>query len=169
MVQQITTLHDLSEQLTIDYFLDDRFNSRARLAYVKAKQLTKPYNSRVTSAAKKRIQYVAGSLSIINGWSSHTWADKGHGLAGQSPTDYYFDMTLAKNKFMFFVYIHSGKVVSLNRPQQIWCAYAQDMDIPVFHWTIDSIQSIHNLLTLIQPTLEVAERIFPPPEIKLIQ
>ena len=168
MVQQVATLQDLSEHLNADYFKYDRFGNRSRFAYIKAKQLTRQPNRRTTSAVKKKLQHMIGALSIIYDWTSHTWSDKGGGISALSPTDYYFDMTLAKNEFMFFVYIHSGKTLSLNRHQQIWCTYAHNMNVPVFHWTTDSIQSIHDLLTHAQPTLEIAERIFPPPEIKLI-
>ena len=146
MVMQAHTLRELADVVSEEYFINDKYGGDSVRAYIRAKQLSDNGNHRTVTATRRKLQHIIGSLALIEGWIAHTWRDTGGGIAGQSPTDYYFDMTLAKHECMFFVYIHGGKGVTLNVQQRQWCLYAREMGIPVQHWTIHNITPIYRLL-----------------------
>ncbi len=159
------TVQELANAISPEYFINDRYGGRSSVAYQRAKALTSGYNARKVTSTKRKLQHIIGTLALTEGWLASTWHDTGHGIRGQSPVDYYFDMTLAKHECMFFVYLHNGRVITLNAQQRQWCAYAQNVGITTQHWTLDNIEAIYRLLRTPYPTMNIVDAIIPPPNI----
>lgn len=154
----MTTLDEIRNIATVElYTNDNKRHTVADTLYRKTKTLTTGFNTRKITPTKRRLQNIIGTWALLNNWLCHSWKD------GKGPTDHYFDITLAKNNFMFFVYIH-GKTIKLNQNQSNWCKKASAVNMSVYHWNIQDLNNIRRLLYHPEPTQHTANFIFPPPK-----
>ena len=154
---------ELAATLTPEYFNNDPWGGKAYTAYYQVKRATTGPNTRRISKLKRKLQQQIAACALLNDWQCHTWRDTGGGLANQSPSDYYFDMTLGKGECFTFVYLKPDNTATaaLLRDEQNWYNLMTNLNIPVIICTPSTVNNMRTLLTSREPTRQLLEQLFP--------